>query len=81
MAKQFSIFKVATMIKNEQQYYITKVQVQKFEQAIAKLTECSEEINQVNPLLWKVKKSAIESQLNELHEEIKAYELLNCYQI
>ncbi len=60
------------MIKNEQQYSITKVQVQKFEQALTKLLECSEETKQVNPLLWKAKKSAIESQLNDLHEEIEA---------
>ena len=54
------------MIENEQQYSFTKIQVQKFEQALAKLTECSEEIKQHNLLLWAVKNSAVESQLNEL---------------
>ena len=67
------------MIKNEQQYRLTKVQVQKFEQALAKLTECSEEIKQDNLLLWAVKKSAVESQLNDLQQEIEDYELLNCH--
>ncbi|WP_009632886.1 helix-turn-helix domain-containing protein [Synechocystis sp. PCC 7509] len=64
------------MIKNERQYRITKAQAQKFQQALTKLTEYSEEAKQVNPLLWQAKKSAIESQLNELQEEIKEYERL-----
>ena len=67
------------MIKNEQQYSFTKVQAKKFEQALAKLTECSEEIKQDNLLLWVVKKSAVESQLNDLQQEIEDYELLNSH--
>ena len=67
------------MIKNKRQYSLTKVQAQKFEQALAKLTECSEEIEQDNLLLWAVKKSAVESQLNDLQQEIEDYELLNCH--
>jgi len=65
------------MIENEQQYSVTKEQVHKFEQALAKLTECSKETKQENPLLWQVKKAALESQLNDLQQEIKDYELLN----
>lgn len=65
------------MIKNEQRFSITKIQVHKFEQALAKLTECSEETEQDNLLLWAVKKSAVESQLNDLQQEIEDYELLN----
>lgn len=64
------------MIKNERQYRITKAQMQKFQQALTKLLECSEETKQVNLLLWQAKKSAIESQLNDLQEEIKEYERL-----
>ncbi len=64
------------MIKNKRQYRVTKAQAQKFQQALTKLTECSEETKQVNPLLWLAKKSAIESQLNDLYEEIKEYERL-----
>ena len=67
------------MIKNEQQYSFTKVQVQKFEQALTKLIECSGEIKQDNLLLWAVKKSAVESQLNDLQQEIDDYKLLNCH--
>ena len=64
------------MIKNERQYRITKAQAQKFEQSLAKLNECSEETKQDNPLLWQAKKSAVESQLNDLREEIEEYEKL-----
>ena len=67
------------MIKNKRQYSLTKVQAHKFEQALAKLTECSEEIKQDNLLLWAVKKSAVESQINDLQQEIEDYELLNCH--
>jgi len=67
------------MIENEQQYCITKEQVHKFEQALAKLNQCSKETKQENLLLWEVKKSAWESQLNDLQQEIKDYELLNLY--
>ncbi|WP_255409327.1 hypothetical protein [Chlorogloea sp. CCALA 695] len=42
------------------------------------MTECSGEIKQDNLLLWAVKKSAVESQLNDLQQEIEDYELLNC---
>lgn len=54
------------MIENEQQYCITKEQVHKFEQALAKLNQCSKETKQENLLLWEVKKSAWESKLNDL---------------
>lgn len=64
------------MIKNERQYRITKAQAQKFEQSLAKLNECSEETKPENPLLWQAKKSAVESQLNDLREEIEEYEKL-----
>ncbi len=67
------------MIKNKRQYSLTKVQAQKFEQALAKLTECSAEIGQDNLLLWAVKKSAVESQVNDLQQEIEDYDLLNCH--
>ena len=64
------------MIKNERQYRITKAQVQKFEQALAELARCSEATQQENPILWQAQKSALESQLNDLQEEIAEYEAL-----
>ena len=53
--------------------------MQKFEQALTKLIECLGEIKQDNLLLWAVKKSAAESQVNDLQQEIEDYELLNCH--
>lgn len=64
------------MIKNERQYRITKAQAQKFEQVLIQLVECSEETKRENPLLWQAQKSALESQLNDLQEEIVEYEAL-----
>lgn len=61
------------MIENEQQYSVTKEQVHKFEQALIKLNQCSKETKQENLLLWQVKKSALESQLDSLREEIEDY--------
>lgn len=63
------------MIKNERQYRITKTQAQKFEQALAQLA-ASEAAKQENPLLWQLQKEAIESQLQELREELEEYEAL-----
>lgn len=61
------------MIKNEQHYSITKALAQKFEQALVKLHDNLEETKQENLLLWEVKKSALESQLNDFPQEIKDY--------
>ncbi len=62
------------MIKNERQYRITKAQVQKFEQALTQLTQ-SEKAQQ-EPMLWQVQTEALESQLNDLREELEEYEAL-----
>ncbi len=63
------------MIKNERQYRITKSQAQKFEQSLAAL-EKSETAKQENLLLWQVQRDAIESQLNDLQEELQEYAVL-----
>lgn len=64
------------MIKNERQYRITKSQVQEFEKALANLIESAENKQSENPLLFQVQVSALESQLNDLQEEVKEYESL-----
>ncbi len=64
------------MIKNERQYRITKAQAQKIEQALVQLTRYPEETKKENLLLWEAQKSALESQLNDLREEIQEYEAL-----
>lgn len=63
------------MIKNERQYRITKAQAQKFEQGLTQLAQL-EKAQQENSMLWQVQKEALESQLNDLREELLEYEAL-----
>lgn len=64
------------MIKNEKQYRITKAQARRFEEALAELTR-QERPSNVTPRLWQVQREAAESQLQELQEQIDAYERLH----
>jgi ribosome-binding protein aMBF1 (putative translation factor) len=64
------------MIKNERQYRITKAQARKFEQALADLEGCAEDEKKENPILFKAQRSALESQLDDLREELGEYEAL-----
>jgi ribosome-binding protein aMBF1 (putative translation factor) len=64
------------MIKNERQYRITKAQAQKFKQALADLESSAEEKRQENPILFEAQRSALESQLDDLREELGEYEAL-----
>jgi ribosome-binding protein aMBF1 (putative translation factor) len=67
------------MIKNERQYRITKAQAQRFEQALADLADCAEDKKQENPILFEAQRSALESQLNDLREELAEYEALTIH--
>lgn len=67
------------MIKNERQYRITKAQAQRFEQALADLTDCAEDKKQENPILFEAQRSALESQLDDLREELTEYEALTIH--
>jgi DNA-binding Xre family transcriptional regulator len=64
------------MIKNERQYRITKAQVQEFAQALAQAIDSAEGRRPDNSLLWQAQVSALESQLNDLQEEVREYENL-----
>jgi DNA-binding XRE family transcriptional regulator len=64
------------MIKNERQYRITKAQAQRFEQALVDLANCTEVQKQENPILFEAQISALQSQLNDLREELTEYEFL-----
>ena len=61
------------MIENEQQYHITQAQAQKFEKALERMLQSSEQERETNPLLWQAQISALESQLSDLREEIEEY--------
>lgn len=66
------------MIKNERQYRVTKTEAQKFELTLAHLNQLEAE-KADNPMLWQLQRDAIESQLNDLREELQEYEALTSH--
>jgi len=64
------------MIKNEKQYRITKAQARRFEEALTELAR-QERPASITPRLWQAQRDAAESQLQELQEQIDAYERLH----
>ena len=64
------------MIKNEKQYRITKAQVRRFEAALAELAGQQRPSN-VAPRLWEAQRQAAQSQMEELREQVAAYERLH----
>lgn len=69
------------MITNERQYKITRSQATKFEDAIKQFSELNLVKQGWDPLLVKAQLGALQSQLEELHNEIKQYELLRSGEI
>jgi hypothetical protein len=65
---------VAAMIENEQQYRVTKAQIQRFEETLVNCANDAEDKRQENPLLFEVQVSALKSQLADLREELAEYE-------
>jgi len=63
------------MIKNEREYRITKAQAEKFESALADLHRSGGDPH-LHPLLQKAEREAIQSQLEELREQIAEFEAL-----
>lgn len=61
------------MIKNDRQYKITKTQAKKFAKA---LRELSENTSQSHPALAKAQREALQSQYEELQEEMRDYRAL-----
>jgi hypothetical protein len=70
---------VAAMIENEQQYYVTKAQMQRFEETLVNFANDAEDKRQENPLLFETQVSALESQLADLREELAEYEARTAY--
>lgn len=60
------------MIGNERQYRITKAQAEKFARALQEATSRS----RVDPLLQKLECDALRSQLHDLEQELREYEML-----
>jgi len=63
------------MIKNEKQYRITRAQARRFEESLAELARQQRPAN-VTPRLWQAQREAADSQLQELREQLDAYERL-----
>jgi ribosome-binding protein aMBF1 (putative translation factor) len=63
------------MIKNEREYRITKAQAVKFEQALSDLSNAGRN-DSLHPLLQKAQRESLQSQLDDLREEIVDYEAL-----
>ena len=64
------------MIKNEKQYRITKAQVRRFQEALAELAGQKRPSN-ISPRLWEAQRQAAQSQVEELREQVEAYDRLN----
>ena len=64
------------MIKNEKQYRITRAQVRRFQDAIAELASQKRPAN-ISPRLWAAQRQAAQSQMEELQEQVEAYERLH----
>lgn len=64
------------MITNERQYKITKSQAAKFESALTGFNELTLIEQGMDPLLVRAQRNALESQLDELNQEIESYESL-----
>jgi transcriptional regulator with XRE-family HTH domain len=62
------------MIRNERQYRITKAQVEEFERTTRSLAE--RKPSGVHPRIIQAQRDAIQSQVEELREELTAYEAL-----
>ena len=64
------------MIKNERQYRITKVQAQKFAQALAEMQANPAASEALHPLLRKAEQEALRSQWESLPSELQGDEAL-----
>lgn len=63
------------MIKNEREYRITMAQANKLEQALSQL-DASQASSGLHPLVRRAQRDALQSQLDELREQIAEYESL-----
>jgi hypothetical protein len=61
------------MIKSQRQYRITKAQVDRFEQVLSRLSAPAQD-QQVDPLLRQLQQEALQSELEDLREELAEYD-------
>jgi len=63
------------MIKNEREYRITRAQATRFEQALTELGNSDADV-QLHPLLKTAQRESLQSQLDDLRQELTEYEAL-----
>lgn len=63
------------MIENERQYFVTKKRIQQFEESLASL-HATPRPEKVPPQIHRAMIESVESQLDDLREELAAYEAL-----
>lgn len=63
------------MIKNEREYRVTRAQAARFEQALTELERAGSE-EQLHPLLEKAQRDSLQSQMDDLREQMAEYEAL-----
>jgi ribosome-binding protein aMBF1 (putative translation factor) len=68
------------MIKNDRQYKITRAQLEKFEQALAKL-EAGSAAAGLHPRLRRAQEDALHSQIEELRAQLTEYDALRSGEI
>lgn len=61
------------MITNERQYRITKTEIERFEKSLSQPTEQGKDLH---PELQRAMREGLESQLQELREEVEEYDAL-----
>lgn len=64
------------MIKNDRQYNITKAQAEKFAKALQDISEETSPDDKLHPTLAKAQREALQSQYEELKQELKEYQEL-----
>lgn len=62
------------MIENEQQYRVTKAQVEKFERALDQLITHEAERSHIHPRLREAEEESMRSVIDELNAELREYE-------
>jgi hypothetical protein len=65
------------MISNERQYRISKAEAERFSQALADLEARGPGRERVHPRLAQAERDALQSQLDELVDDITEYEMLS----
>ena len=76
IAQRFALGWSEKVIKNEKQYRITKAQVRRFQEGLAALSG-QQRPSYISPRLWQAQRQAAQTEMEELREQVEAYERLH----